>query len=60
MLVVEVPGLCIGWCGVGGYVQVYMKGRVTKALESDVLKVLNLNLKKKNLLTSLQTYLRWQ
>ena len=26
MLVVEVPGLCIGQCGVGGYEQVVLKG----------------------------------
>jgi hypothetical protein len=50
MLVVEVPGLCIGQCG----------GRVTKAFKSDFLKVLNLNLMKKNSLFSLQTYMRWQ
>jgi hypothetical protein len=47
MLVVEVPGLCIVQCGVGGCEQVIMKGRVTKSFESDVLKVLNINLKKK-------------
>jgi hypothetical protein len=34
-------------CGVGGYEQFLMKGRVTKAFESDVLKALNLTLKKK-------------
>ena len=37
-----------------------MKRRVTKAFESDSLKALNLNLKKKNSLFSLQTYMRWQ
>ena len=45
ILVVEVPGLCIGQCGVGGYVQVLMKGRVTTAFKGNVLKVLNVNLK---------------
>ena len=60
MLVVEVLGLCIGQCGMGGYKQVIMKGSATKAFKSDVLKVLNLNLKQKNSLFSLQTYIRWQ
>ena len=39
MLVVEVTGLSMGQCGVGGYEQVLMKESVTKAFESEVLKV---------------------